>query len=55
MKLASHYMQQIENVEIFPIISILIFMTVFVLAVYRAATADKKFIEDASNLPLSDD
>jgi hypothetical protein len=55
MKLATHYLQQIENVDIFPIISLFIFMTLFVLVVIRAVTADKKFIEDAKKMPLSND
>lgn len=55
MKLVSHFMNQIENVEIFPIISMFIFLTIFVLVVYRAFSVDKKFVEDAANLPLDDD
>jgi len=55
MKLVTHYMEQINNVEIFPIISMLIFITIFGLVVYRALTADKSFIDKASQLPLEDE
>jgi len=52
MKIASQLMEQIDNVAIFPIISMGIFITIFVLVVIRAVTADKKFVENASNMPL---
>lgn len=55
MKLVSHYMQQITDVEIYPIISLIIFMSIFILVLYRVIKADKKFIEEASNIPLEDD
>ena len=52
MKIVIHTMEQIAGVEIFPIISLLLFFTFFMIIGYMALTADKKYIEEMKNLPL---
>ncbi len=52
MKIVIHTMEQIAGVEIFPIISLLLFFTFFIIVGYMALTADKKYIEEMKNLPL---
>lgn len=54
MKLVSHYLQSIEGVAIFPIISLIIFMSIFVMACYWALRLKKEDIQYMSNLPLED-
>lgn len=52
MKIVIHTMEQIAGVEIFPIISLLLFFTFFIIVGYMALTADKNYIEEMKNLPL---
>lgn len=50
----SEYLTQIENVRIFPIISLIIFGTVFVIAALYAFSSDKRKMDANANIPLSD-
>ena len=52
MKIVIHTMEQIAGVEIFPIISLLLFFVFFIIVGYMVMTADKKYIEEMKNLPL---
>ena len=52
MKIVIHTMEQIAGVEIFPIISLLLFFTFFMIVGYMVLTADKNYIEEMKNLPL---
>ena len=52
MKIVIHTMEQIAGVEIFPIISLLLFFTFFMIVGYMTLTADKNYIEEMKNLPL---
>lgn len=54
MKLVSHYLQSIEGVSIFPIISLIIFMSVFAIGCYWALQLKKEEIQYMSNIPLED-
>jgi hypothetical protein len=45
-------MDSIEGIEIYPIISLLIFFTFFVLLFWWVFTAKKDYITKVSNLPL---
>lgn len=51
MKL-SNYLKDIENVDIYPIISLIIFSTVFLIAALYAFTASQKKMDDNANIPL---
>ena len=48
-------MEKIDGVEIYPIISLLIFFTFFVLVAYLVIKTDKKEIDEMSRLPLDKD
>lgn len=48
-------MEAIENVEIFPIISFLIFFTFFVGLLIHVIRAPKKTMDEISTLPLEND
>lgn len=47
-------MTSIGNIEIYPIISFLIFMAVFLMACWIAVKASKSHIQTMENIPLED-
>lgn len=49
-----HYFEQVNNVEIWPIISLIIFITFFIGLLIWVVKVDKKYINDMSNLPMED-
>lgn len=55
LKFVKNYMDSIEGIEIFPIISLLIFFIFFVGLFYWVFTAKKEYIESVSNLPFEQD
>jgi len=52
MKIVINQLEQIAGVEIYPIISMLIFFIFFILVGYMVIKTDKKEIEELSNMPL---
>lgn len=54
MKLVSHYLQSIEGVSIYPIISLLIFFSIFVMVSSWALRLKKEDIKYMSNIPLEE-
>jgi cbb3-type cytochrome oxidase subunit 3 len=52
LKFVKNYMDSIAGIEIFPIISLLIFFTFFVVLFWWVFTAKKDYIKEVSNLPL---
>lgn len=52
LKFAKNYMDSIAGIEIFPIISLLIFFTFFVGLFYWVFTAKKDYINEVSDMPL---
>ena len=52
LKFVKNYMDSISGIEIYPIISLLIFFTFFVILFLWVFTAKKDYIEKVSNLPL---
>lgn len=54
LKFVKGHMESIEGIEIFPIISLLIFFVFFALLFLWVITAKKSYIEKVSNLPLED-
>jgi len=50
-----YYFEQIQNVEIWPIISLILFFVFFTLTIVRIFLMDKKHIDRMKNLPLSED
>lgn len=47
-----NYLKQIENVSIYPIISLVIFTLIFALVVAYVFTADKKRMDEDAKIPL---
>jgi len=54
MKIVINTLEQIGGVEIYPIISLLLFFIIFSIAVYLVLTADKSYIDEMKNMPLDD-
>ena len=52
LKFAKNYMDSIEGIEIYPIISLLIFFVFFVVLFWWVFTAKKDYITTVSNIPL---
>jgi cbb3-type cytochrome oxidase subunit 3 len=55
LKIVIQQLEQISGVEIYPIISLIIFFTFFILVGYLVLTTPKSYIEEMSNLPLDED
>jgi len=52
LKFVKQYMETMDGVEIYPIISLLIFFIFFVVLSWWVITAKKDYIKEVSNLPL---
>lgn len=52
LKFVKKHMESMDGVEIYPIISLLIFFIFFVGLTYWVFTAKKDYIKEVSNLPL---
>ncbi len=50
-----HYFEQIQNIEIWPIISLIIFFVFFTITLVRIFFLDKGYLEKMSGLPLEDE
>jgi cbb3-type cytochrome oxidase subunit 3 len=48
-------METIDGIQIYPILSFLIFFSIFLLAIIYVIRKDKKSIEEVSMLPLEND
>ena len=55
LKFIKHHMETIVGIEIFPLISLVIFFLFFVFLTVWALRADKGFIAAVKQLPLGDD
>ncbi|MCK5701297.1 MAG: cytochrome C oxidase Cbb3 [Cyclobacteriaceae bacterium] len=49
-----HYFEQIQNIEIWPIISLIIFFVFFTATTIWVLFLDKKYIEKMKSLPFDD-
>ncbi|MEN8248318.1 MAG: cytochrome C oxidase Cbb3 [Bacteroidota bacterium] len=49
-----HYFEGIENVEVGPIIGLVIFFIFFIYIVYQVVVASKGYISKMGNMPLDD-
>lgn len=52
LKFVKNHMESIAGIEIYPIISLIIFFTFFMLLFWWVFTAKKEYINEVSNLPL---
>jgi hypothetical protein len=55
LKFVKNHMESIVGIEIYPIISLLIFFIFFVVLFYWVLTAKKDYITTVSNLPLDNE
>jgi cbb3-type cytochrome oxidase subunit 3 len=55
MKFAKQYLETIEGIELYPIISLLIFFSFFVILFWWVFSAKKEYIDQMSNFPLTED
>jgi len=55
LKFIKHNMETIDGVSIYPILSFLIFFTLFVVAVVYIIKKDQKTVDEISLLPLDND
>ncbi|MEI9921351.1 MAG: CcoQ/FixQ family Cbb3-type cytochrome c oxidase assembly chaperone [Bacteroidota bacterium] len=47
-------LQAIDNIAIWPVVSLAIFFIFFIVLLWWAFTADKKYINEMSELPFND-
>lgn len=52
LKFVKHYMEDITGIEIYPIISLLIFFIFFVVLSWWVVSAKKDYIKRVSNIPF---
>ena len=52
LKFVKNHMESITGIEIYPIISLLIFFTFFVILFWWVFSANKDYIKRVSNLPF---
>ncbi|MDY2587711.1 CcoQ/FixQ family Cbb3-type cytochrome c oxidase assembly chaperone [Winogradskyella aquimaris] len=52
LKFVKHHMESITGIEIYPLISLLIFFLFFVALFFWVFTAKKDYITTVSNIPL---
>ena len=55
LKFVKGNLENIDGVQIYPMISLLIFFVFFVILFYWVLTASKQHIAEVSNIPLEDD
>ncbi len=55
MKIVINALESIQGVEIYPIISLLIFFGFFTIMAYLVFNLDKGYIDDMKNMPLEED
>ena len=48
----TNYLKQIQDVSIYPLVSLIIFIAVFVVVAVYVFTADKNNMQDKASIPL---
>ena len=54
LKFIKHHMETIIGIEVYPVISFIIFFTFFLALTVYVIKVDKKVFSDISNIPLND-
>lgn len=55
LRYIKHNLSEILGIEIYPIISLLIFVLFFIIVIWRTMRISKAEIQTFSNIPLEDD
>lgn len=50
-----HYFEQIQGIEIWPIISLIIFFTFFIGLIYWVIRVDRSYIQKMENIPMDNE
>lgn len=50
-----HYFERIQDIEVWPIISLIIFFLFFIIMIVRVAMTDRGYIQYMKDLPFEDD
>lgn len=50
-----HYFEQIDGIEVYPLVALFIFVLFFILLLLWVFKVKKSYIQNMSNLPLQDD
>jgi cbb3-type cytochrome oxidase subunit 3 len=48
-----NYLEQINGVEVYPMISLILFTGIFIAVLFYVFTADKKSMNDKASIPLN--
>ncbi len=51
----SNLLSSIEDVSVYPVITLVLFLFAFVLVIVRLVFMDKKTVDELKNIPLEDD
>lgn len=54
LKYIKHHLETIAGIEIFPLISFVIFFVFFLMLIVWVVTSDKKQIDEISRIPLDE-
>lgn len=54
LKYIKQYAETITGIEIYPMISLLIFVLFFIAVLVYVKTMDKRYVDEVSHLPLED-
>lgn len=54
MKIVSHYLQSIDGIAIYPIITLIIFLSIFIAITIWAMKISKKDIQEMNKIPFDD-
>jgi len=55
MKIVINTLERIQGVELYPVISLLIFFSFFAIMTFLVFNLDKGYINDMKNMPLEED
>ncbi len=55
MKIATHFLEDVAGIGIFPLISFILFFLFFLSVTYYVIRLDKKYVEEVASYPYSDD
>lgn len=55
LKFIKHHMTEIDGIEIYPIISLLIFFLFFAVLAWWVMSSKKEYIDKVSQIPLQND
>lgn len=55
MKIVTKVLEGVADIQIFPIIGLIIFFTLFIALIFHVARMSREEVDEYSHMPLSDD